>query len=170
MPDNAPLPALPMPRGVLHASMISASTMVFPYMILLSACGTGQVSKSIRPADDFFHELVDAAINALGAGIDEGAADRVIAHIAITSMELQAFVDHLALQIGGPVFCHCCRLDRQFALQRQADTAIDEHARDLRLRPELRELELGVLERGDSERPLFLGGCLSSRTDGPIVA
>jgi hypothetical protein len=29
MPDKAPLPALPMPRGVLHASMISASTMVF---------------------------------------------------------------------------------------------------------------------------------------------
>src|SRR2546423_5142505 len=28
MPDKAPLPALPMPRGVLHASMISASTMV----------------------------------------------------------------------------------------------------------------------------------------------
>src|SRR4029453_17540183 len=30
IPDKAPLPALPMPRGVLHASMISASTMVFP--------------------------------------------------------------------------------------------------------------------------------------------
>src|SRR5258707_15247981 len=28
MPESAPLPALPMPRGVLHASMISASTMV----------------------------------------------------------------------------------------------------------------------------------------------
>src|SRR5262245_51038667 len=27
MPDSAPLPALPTPRGVLHASMISASTM-----------------------------------------------------------------------------------------------------------------------------------------------
>src|SRR5258708_11313921 len=28
MPESAPLPALPMPGGVLHASMISASTMV----------------------------------------------------------------------------------------------------------------------------------------------
>src|ERR1700730_13099443 len=127
MPDNAPLPALPSARCVLHASMISASTMVFPYMILLSACGGGQVSKSIRPADDLFHDLVGAAINALGAGIDEGAADRVIAHAVIASVELQAFVDHLALQIGGPVFCHCRRLNRQLALQRQTDTAIDEN-------------------------------------------
>src|SRR6267154_665720 len=28
MPESAPLPALPMPRGVVHAAMISASTMV----------------------------------------------------------------------------------------------------------------------------------------------
>ena len=32
-PDSAPLPALPMPRGVRHASMISASTMVFPRLV-----------------------------------------------------------------------------------------------------------------------------------------
>src|SRR6202048_3980943 len=111
MPDNAPLPALPMPRGVLHASMISASTMVFPYMILLSACGGGQVSKSIRPADDFFHDLVGAAINPLRPGVDESSADSIIAHVAIAAMELQAFVDDLALQIGGPVFGHRRRLD-----------------------------------------------------------
>src|SRR4051812_28892485 len=30
MPAKAPLPALPMPRGVRHASMISASTLLFP--------------------------------------------------------------------------------------------------------------------------------------------
>jgi hypothetical protein len=28
MPDSPPLPALPMPRGVLQASMINASAMV----------------------------------------------------------------------------------------------------------------------------------------------
>src|SRR3984893_19178751 len=149
MPDNAPLPALPSARCVLHASMISASTMVFPYMILLSACGGGQVSKSIRPADDFFHDLVGAAINALGAGIDEGPADRVIAHVAIAAMELQAFVDDLALQIGGPVFGHRRRLDVQFPLQRQANTAIDKDAGDLCFGSEFRELELRILERRD---------------------
>src|SRR5438128_8693112 len=35
MPDNAPLPALPTPRGVLQASMISASAMgVFLYFVV----------------------------------------------------------------------------------------------------------------------------------------
>src|ERR1700756_2392530 len=32
IPDRAPFPALPMPRGVLQASMISASTMAFPLL------------------------------------------------------------------------------------------------------------------------------------------
>ena len=85
----------------------------------------------------------------LRTGIDEGTADRVFAHVAIPAAELQTFVDHLALQIGGPVLRHRRCLDRQLALQRQADTAIDEHARELRFGPELRELELGILERGD---------------------
>src|SRR4030088_1828454 len=106
MPDSAPLPALPIPRGVLHASMISASTMVVPYKFCCRHLQPVRRQKSIRPADDFLHDLVGAAINALGAGVDEGAADRIIAHIAVAAVELQAFVDHLALQIGGPVFGH----------------------------------------------------------------
>src|SRR5436190_15906164 len=37
MSESAPLPALPMPRGVLHASMISASVMVVAPLYSLSA-------------------------------------------------------------------------------------------------------------------------------------
>lgn len=61
---------------------------------------------SIRPADDFLHDLVGPAINALCARIDEGAADRVVAHVTIATVKLETFVDHLALQVGGPVFRH----------------------------------------------------------------
>ena len=38
---------------------------------------------SVRPADDLFHDLVGAAVNALRTRIDEGAADCVFAHVAI---------------------------------------------------------------------------------------
>src|SRR5262249_30469015 len=42
IPDKAPFPALPIPRGVLQASMINASTMAFPFLIvLIPARGAG---------------------------------------------------------------------------------------------------------------------------------
>jgi hypothetical protein len=47
---------LPMPRGVLHASMISASTMVFSLWRLLRAFEDGRVLESIRSADNLFHD------------------------------------------------------------------------------------------------------------------
>src|SRR5882762_7010458 len=129
MPDSAPLPALPMPRGVLHASMISASTMVFPLVVVVSIWG-GQISKSIRPANDFPHDLVGAAVNPLRAGIDESPADRVIAHVTVAAVELQTFVGHLALQVGGPVFGHRRRLDIQLRFERYLHAILAEDARD----------------------------------------
>src|SRR5438874_4786346 len=48
MPDRAPLPAFPMPRGVLHASMISASTMCLPQVYRLAAFAADHVALSIR--------------------------------------------------------------------------------------------------------------------------
>src|SRR3569833_4567211 len=51
MPDSAPLPALPMPRGVLHASMISASGMMRSSEIRwLAAFAARRRPKSIRAA------------------------------------------------------------------------------------------------------------------------
>jgi hypothetical protein len=108
--------------------------------------GLVRAVSSIRPADDFFHDLVGAAINPLRAGVDEGPADRVIAHVAIAAMKLQAFVDDLALQVRGPVFGHRRRLDVQFRLQRQSDATIDKDAGDLGFRSKLSQLELRILE------------------------
>src|ERR1700692_1732977 len=62
MPASAPFPDLPMPRGVLHASMISASTMVFPLGLFLQAFEDGRVWESIRPADNLFHDPVGALL------------------------------------------------------------------------------------------------------------
>src|SRR6478609_10181804 len=52
MPDSAPLPALPMPRGVLQASMISASAMVLSSGLLICRiCGRSWCNvNSPRPA------------------------------------------------------------------------------------------------------------------------
>src|SRR5580700_92829 len=58
MPARAPFPTLPMPRGVLHASMISASPMVFSLWLLLQAFEDDRVWESIRPAGNLFHDLV----------------------------------------------------------------------------------------------------------------
>src|SRR5258708_2409321 len=49
MPASAPLPALPMPRGVLHASMISASAMVVPSELLIGhICSRSSVKVNSR--------------------------------------------------------------------------------------------------------------------------
>src|SRR6185436_633811 len=50
IPDRAPLPALPMPRGVLHASIISASTMVLPSHELVGRICCRSNSKVNSPA------------------------------------------------------------------------------------------------------------------------
>src|SRR5688500_6897593 len=47
MPDQAPLPALPMPRGVLHASIVSASPMVLS-LCWLAAFAADRAILSIR--------------------------------------------------------------------------------------------------------------------------
>ena len=62
-------------------------------------------------------------------------------------MELQAFVNYFALQIGGPVFGHRCRLHVQFSVQRQTNTAIDKDAGDLRFSSKFSECELRILKR-----------------------
>jgi hypothetical protein len=47
---------LPMPRGVLHASMISASTMVLSFRLLLPPFEDDRVLESIHPADNLFRD------------------------------------------------------------------------------------------------------------------
>src|SRR3546814_9261004 len=45
-------------------------------------------------------------VDALHAGIGIGAGDRVFPHEAVTAEQLQAAVEHLALQVAAPVFRH----------------------------------------------------------------
>src|SRR6266496_4294276 len=58
MPDKAPLPALPMPRGVLHASMISASTMVFSFLLLCCICR--RPSRKVNLVNEFVTRMSEA--------------------------------------------------------------------------------------------------------------
>ena len=42
------------------------------------------------PRDELLHDLVGAAIDGLDAGVNEGAGDRVLHHVAPAAEELQA--------------------------------------------------------------------------------
>src|SRR6056297_4276905 len=58
---------------------------------------------SKRPRDQLFHDLVGAAIDALHPGIGPHFGDVVFLHVAIAAMQLQTFIQHLALRIGQPI-------------------------------------------------------------------
>jgi cytochrome P450 family 144 len=56
------------------------------------------------PADDLLHDLGRAAVDGLHAGVQERPRDRVLQHVAVSAVQLQAAVDDAFLQLGGPPF------------------------------------------------------------------
>lgn len=46
--------------------------------------------------DHFFHDFVRTAKDALYAAVDKGTGDGVFHHVAVTAVELDAFIDHFA--------------------------------------------------------------------------
>src|ERR1044071_2730035 len=114
-----------------------ASVMVFSF------------NSSERAADQLFHDLVGAAVNLLDAAVGIEPRDRVFPHVAVAAVELQALVDALALQVGGPVLGHGGGGDVELALEMPGDAVVDEDAGDMRLGFELGQAEAGVLEVDD---------------------
>src|SRR5215472_4678107 len=82
-----------------------------------------------RAADQFFHDLVRAAVDLLHPAVGIKPRDRVFPHVAVAAVELQALVDDLALQVGGPVLGHGGGGDVELALEMARNAIVDEHAR-----------------------------------------
>ena len=53
-----------------------------------------------RSRDEFLHDFVRAAVDALHAGIRDGTGDWVFQHVPVAAVELQALVDRPC--IAGP--------------------------------------------------------------------
>ena len=71
--------------------------------------GRARLSLSYSPSerpDDLLHDLVRAAVDARHARVGEGARDRVLEHVAVAAVQLQAAVDDAALQLGAPPLGH----------------------------------------------------------------
>ena len=80
-------------------------------------------------------------------------------------MQLQALVDHLALGVRGPPFCHGRGFGIQFVFQHQADQSVDKSAGHGNLGFHFRQGKAGVLKIQDR---LAKGLTLFSVLNGPF--
>ncbi|MCO5556213.1 hypothetical protein L7F22_009759 [Adiantum nelumboides] len=109
----------------------------------------GRLDESQTPADHLLHDLGGAAVDPGDARVGVGLRDRVLVHVAVPAVQLQAAVDDPALQLGAPVL-RLRRVDRrQLAGVERAHAVVDVVLRDVDLGVHLGEDELGVLERAD---------------------
>src|ERR1051326_4191515 len=72
---------------------------------------TGFVEDLVRleaeaAGDDFFLDLGGAAEDGLDAAVGPGAADRVLAHVAVAAVQLHAAVGDAVTQFGVPPLDH----------------------------------------------------------------
>ena len=102
-----------------------------------------------RLGNNALHDFIGAAINPLNPRIRKHAGNRVFPHVAVTTVQLQALVDHFALQVGNIVFASRRGRNIQFFLQVQFQAAVHIGAGHFKLGVHLGNLELGVLETGD---------------------
>src|SRR3954454_17430957 len=79
---------LPLPRGVRTASYTNASAVIVALSSVRSVW-----SEAERATDDLLHDLGRAAVDGLDPGVDEGPGNRVLEHVAVAAVQLQAPVD-----------------------------------------------------------------------------
>src|SRR5687768_18467897 len=68
-------------------------------------------SEAEGATDDLLHDLGRPAVDGLHAAVEEGLRDRVLEHVAVAAVQLQAPVDDALLQLGGPPLGHGGVLD-----------------------------------------------------------
>ena len=83
------------------------------------------------------------------AGICVIAGDRVLEHVAVAAVQLEAGVDHAPLRLGAPVLGHRRLLDAELADHVRGQRSVDERLGDLDLGLAFGQLEARVLERPD---------------------
>src|SRR6266481_6164106 len=76
--------------------------------------------------DDLLHDLGRAGVDAADAGVGIEAADFVLIHVAGAAVQLQALVDHPALDLGGVELGRGSGLARQLPLHVLHDAMVDQ--------------------------------------------
>src|SRR5215203_4662831 len=73
---------------------------------IYASTSLGFMTSSQSPCDDFFHDFVGAAIDALHARVREQTAYQVFVHVPITAVQLHALIEHLLLHVAAPPLGH----------------------------------------------------------------
>src|SRR5216684_3838633 len=76
--------------------------------------------------DDLLHDLGRAGVDAGDAGVGIEAADFILVHVAGAAVQLQAFVDHPAFNLGDVEFGRGSGFGRQLALHVLHDAMVDQ--------------------------------------------
>src|SRR5690606_5644068 len=98
-----PLPA-PVTMATLPSKRISSDT-----------CALLLLWRSQGASDDFFHDFVGTAPDAVAPRVQVQPGDRVLGHVAVAAMQLQAGIDHATAEFSSPVLGHRRGLGAQFA-------------------------------------------------------
>src|SRR5690606_39865371 len=108
-----------------------------------------------RPADYFFHDFGGAAIDGLDPGVQVGLRHRVLGHVAVPAVQLQAAVHHPLVHLAEPPLGHRRVFGAEFAAHVVAHAAVHEHATDLHFGGHLGQFEADVLELADRPAERF---------------
>src|ERR1700682_2047910 len=106
----------PMPLNSMTRSDVNGPLISTPLAVVQTKTAT----------DDLLHDLGRAGVDAADAGIGIEAADFVLIHVAGAAVQLQAFVDHPAFDLGGVELGRGSGLGRQFPLHALHDAVVDQ--------------------------------------------
>src|SRR5260370_14547564 len=76
--------------------------------------------------DDLLHDLGGASVDAADPGVGIEAADFVLIHVAGTAVQLQAFVDYPAFDLGGVELGRGRGLGLQFPVHALHHSMVDQ--------------------------------------------
>ena len=99
--------------------------------------------------DDLLHDLRGATVDALDAGVEPGTRHRILLHVAVPAVQLQALVGHPAQHLRVPQLAGRGAHRIEAPVQPLAEQAVAQRAPGLQVGPQRGQLEAGVLEVGD---------------------
>src|SRR5207248_7962385 len=117
-----------------------------------SRAGDADARTNLKPnglGDDALHDLARAAVDAGDAGVGVAAGDRVLGHVSVAAVQLDAPVDDAPLQLGAVELGLGGVRRAELRRVQAVDAAVDVGLRHLDLGGDLGEHELRVLERAD---------------------
>src|SRR3954447_4632986 len=78
--------------------------------------------------DDLLHDLAGPGVDLRDAEVGPRPGDRVLVHVAVPAMQLQALVRDLLGALGAPQLRHRDGRDVELLLEVQADALVEERA------------------------------------------